>query len=112
PQERINPEVSQNCQASSSGAKTELYDIGTGGIPYNPDALSNAEPFANEDLIPLQPARKSSLFTYSGKTQPENRTFSSENSFTTPSLIVPTETLPCQSAVKKSSPHSSLGLTH
>ena len=112
PQGRINPEVSQNCQASSSGAKTELYDIGTGGIPYNPDALSNAEPFANEDLIPLQPARKSSLFTYSGKTQPENRNFSSENSFTTPSSIVLTEILPCQSAVKKSSPHSSLELTH
>ncbi|MEB3217999.1 MAG: filamentous hemagglutinin N-terminal domain-containing protein [Nostocales cyanobacterium 94392] len=69
PQERVNAEVSQNCQANRGGTKTEFYNIGTGGIPYNPDALHNAEPFINQDLIPLQLNGESKLSSENVNTQ-------------------------------------------
>ncbi|AFY57525.1 filamentous hemagglutinin family N-terminal domain protein [Rivularia sp. PCC 7116] len=76
PQETVNAEVSQNCQASRGGAKIQFYDVGTGGIPYSPNSLSNAEPFINENLIPLKPAPVSAR-----KNQPQNNNISRKNSF-------------------------------
>lgn len=83
PEETVNAEVSQNCQASRGGAKIQFYDVGVGGIPYSPNSLSSAEPFINENLIPLKPAQVSDR-----KIQPRNNIINRKNNFTT--------TLACQ----------------
>ncbi|MEO1373983.1 MAG: filamentous hemagglutinin N-terminal domain-containing protein, partial [Cyanobacteria bacterium J06635_10] len=95
PQQRINPEISQNCQASGRGTKAEFYQIGTGGIPHNPEALSIPEPF-NQDLLPLQPEQKNTPKLSTRKTQSQNTIELSEKLST-----IYSESLPCQERVKK-----------
>ncbi|MCJ8282931.1 MAG: filamentous hemagglutinin, partial [Rivularia sp. ALOHA_DT_140] len=90
PDGRINPQVSQNCQANGRGTKAEFYPIGTGGLPHNPESLSIPEPF-NQGLIPLQLEQKNTPKLSIGKTQSQNNIELNKKESS-----IYTETLPCQ----------------
>jgi filamentous hemagglutinin family protein len=53
PEQAVNPQVIQTCQARGRGATAEFYNVGRGGLPANPDELFYDEPFVDEGLIPL-----------------------------------------------------------
>jgi filamentous hemagglutinin family protein len=53
PEQAVNPQVIQTCQARGGGATAEFFNVGRGGLPSNPDELFYDEPFVNQGLIPL-----------------------------------------------------------
>ncbi|MEL6459522.1 MAG: hypothetical protein AAFQ91_14875 [Cyanobacteria bacterium J06621_15] len=68
--------------AGGGVTKIEFFNVGTGGIPTNPNTLFSAEPFFDENLIPLKPLQANNNQSLTQTNKPVGNTSSRKNYFT------------------------------